>query len=58
MDEELEIVKINRNVTCHTQNCENSEITIPVISLENSIVICGVCSQEITDIEEMGIYNG
>lgn len=36
------------NVTCHTDNCENSGVSIP---FENpaDLVICGPCGVEITD---------
>lgn len=44
----------NYEVTCHTENCENGEITIPVISPDMDFnVVCGVCGQEITDIKKL-----
>ena len=55
-DEEV-FIFVKRDVTCHTENCSNAEIKISVIGIENSMVICGVCSQEINDIIEMGPHN-
>lgn len=38
-------------VICHTENCENAEIPIVIGTDEaDPIVICGVCSVQITDI--------
>jgi hypothetical protein len=38
-------------VTCHTHNCENSEIAISIDAPEtNSIFICGACSKDILDV--------
>ena len=54
---EEEFVFVKRDVTCHTAGCSNGEIIISVIGIENSMVICGVCSQEITDIVELGPNN-
>lgn len=39
-------------VTCHTEECENEALTITVpISWPEYIVVCGACSQQITDIQ-------
>lgn len=35
--------------TCHTTNCGNAEITLEVPDDVDS-VLCGVCSQPITDV--------
>lgn len=38
-------------VICETSKCENEDITINIVSEdENPIVICGPCSQPITNI--------
>ena len=43
------------NVTCHTIDCENRDITICVPAvLELPIVICGACSNKIEDVIEVG----
>lgn len=34
-------------VTCHTEGCDNAEIPIKIMAAEH--VVCGVCSQPITD---------
>lgn len=42
-------------VTCHTEGCENAEIAIPVrLSGPDALVVCGPCSQPITDITGVG----
>jgi hypothetical protein len=39
------------NVTCHTEGCENAEISIEISSYdEQPTVICGPCAQPIIDI--------
>lgn len=39
------------NVICHTENCENAEISIEIMTEDaEPIVICGACAQQITDI--------
>lgn len=41
---------IQMTVTCHTENCHNSEIPIVLdCALPECIVFCGVCQNEITD---------
>lgn len=43
-------------VTCHTEKCDNAEISIVIESEDTEpIVICGVCSQAITDIVPNGV---
>ena len=38
-------------VTCHTEDCDNAEIAIPMaLADENTAVVCGVCGQPITDV--------
>lgn len=56
-NDEEQFIFVKRDVTCHTDGCFNAEIKISVIGVENSVVICGVCAKEITDIIEMGQYN-
>ena len=36
--------------TCHTEGCENCGIPIPIECDPDGLVICGPCSQEITDV--------
>lgn len=39
------------SVICHTENCENAEIPIEIeVEETDPIVICGVCSVQISDI--------
>lgn len=41
------------NVTCHTDGCGNAEISIPLVVADDGnepAVVCGVCSQQISDI--------
>lgn len=39
------------NVTCHTEGCENSEITILITTLkDNPHVTCGPCGVQIQDV--------
>jgi hypothetical protein len=41
----------NYNVKCVTDNCENKNLKIEIFApAENPFIICGGCSQEITDI--------
>lgn len=38
-------------VTCHTKNCENGELAIPIaVPVVNPTVFCGGCGQIISDI--------
>lgn len=39
-------------VTCHTEDCGNTDAAIPVIHEPDNDVVCGVCSQTITDITD------
>jgi hypothetical protein len=49
-----EITFINYVVTCHTQDCGNSEITISIAAPSvDPYFVCGVCSKEITDFKEI-----
>jgi hypothetical protein len=41
---------IEATVTCHTENCENRDIPIPVEMVIGGTVICGPCANEITDV--------
>lgn len=42
---------LERMATCHTEDCGNAEIAIPVRLVdENTTVTCGVCGQPITDV--------
>ena len=42
---------LNFTVTCKTDKCDNGNIAIEIESEdEQPIVVCGVCSQSITDI--------
>jgi hypothetical protein len=39
------------DVTCHTEGCENAELSIEIPSYDQQpTVICGACSQQITDV--------
>ena len=47
--------------TCHTEGCDNAGIALPnvatVVDIDGepypvSVVICGVCGQEITDVAD------
>lgn len=38
---------IPETVTCHTEGCDNAGIPIDILAAEH--VVCGVCSQPITD---------
>lgn len=41
----------NFDVTCHTEGCENENITIEISTPESEpIILCGPCCIEITDI--------
>jgi hypothetical protein len=43
------------NVTCHTEGCENTEITIEVSAVaEAPHVICGPCGIQIEDVVPVG----
>jgi predicted RNA-binding Zn-ribbon protein involved in translation (DUF1610 family) len=37
-------------LTCHTDVCENKDITI-TMETEATTFVCGVCGNEITDVE-------
>lgn len=38
-------------VTCRVESCENGNIAIPIEApAENPFFICGVCTQQITDV--------
>lgn len=42
-------------VTCHTEGCGNGEQAIDVLALgTDPLVICGVCSEPITDVTPSG----
>ena len=43
---------VSASACCHTPNCENAEIVIPVDVPEGASVVCGVCAQPITDVTE------
>lgn len=48
-EEELELIGLS--VVCHTEGCENEDITIEVLAdAQSPVVICGPCGQEITDV--------
>lgn len=53
MTEEPVIVQVT--ATCHTEDCGNAGIAIPVWVVESPDphVICGVCGVEITDLGTM-----
>ena len=41
----------NYNATCRTSKCDNADITILVLAtVENTHVVCGACSVQITDL--------
>jgi hypothetical protein len=41
-------------VTCHTLDCKNAEVKVPMETDSDSIMfICGPCSNLITDIERL-----
>jgi hypothetical protein len=42
-----------KSVTCHTEGCENQDIAIVVPLVDGGNVVCGVCGNEITDIQEV-----
>jgi transcription elongation factor Elf1 len=49
--EDTEIEFIEYQVTCRTEGCENSDITINIQApKENAHIVCGVCGQQITDV--------
>lgn len=41
---------MNYLLTCHTEGCENCDITIELIT-DAEAFMCGACSQMITDIQ-------
>lgn len=44
---------ITRWLTCHSSGCTNSEVPIRMRYPEDvGVLICGVCSQPITDVAE------
>jgi hypothetical protein len=47
---ENELTPINETVICHTENCENCDIAIEIVTYEDCIIVCGPCGQIITDI--------
>ena len=43
------------DVTCHTEECENSEIVIRVSAVANApYVVCGPCGIQIEDVIPVG----
>jgi hypothetical protein len=45
-------VALQFNVACHTEGCENFDIVIEIPSYDEvPTVICGACSQSITDVK-------
>lgn len=45
-------LELKFNVACHTEGCENAEIVIEIPSYDEvPIVICGACSNSITDVK-------
>jgi hypothetical protein len=39
------------NVTCHTEGCQNAEITLLITApTVEPYILCGVCGIEITDV--------
>ena len=43
------------NVACHTNDCENKDITVLVNSVkDNPIIICGPCGIQIEDVIPVG----
>jgi hypothetical protein len=40
----------NYLATCKTAKCENGNIPIEVTTIENGLILCGVCGKKITDI--------
>lgn len=54
MDEIIFSEMSQYDVTCHTDECENSEYTIRLSAAKNNpYVICGACSQIIQDVVEV-----
>ncbi len=45
-----EFTLIQAMVTCHTEECENKDISIEVTKADVGIVQCGVCSIQIEDV--------
>lgn len=44
---------LERVATCHTEDCDNRDIAIPVKLVDESTTVqCGVCGQPIDDVEE------
>ena len=44
------------NVTCHTENCENKDITILLDAVkDNTYVVCGPCGIQIEDVVPVGL---
>lgn len=48
--EHSDLVFVNVTVTCHSENCENKDISIDISIVDGSSVICGPCGVEITDV--------
>jgi hypothetical protein len=49
----LDFEYTTKSVTCHTENCENAEIAIVCPIADGGNVVCGVCGNEITDIQDV-----
>lgn len=48
------LVIVDHDVICHTDNCENLNIIIRIPAVEGSpIVICGACGNNIIDIKKV-----
>lgn len=53
MDEEIEFS--DYVVTCHTDDCINNNLAIPIPAPTiNPFFVCGGCTNQITDIEMVG----
>ena len=49
------LVIVDHDVTCHTDDCENLDIVIRIPAVQGSpIVICGACGNNIEDVIEVG----
>ena len=51
--DENELVFVDRWATCLTADCGNYGASIHVLAPESGAVGCGVCGEEITDIDDI-----
>jgi hypothetical protein len=49
-----EFTLIQAMVTCHTEECDNKDISIEVTKADIGNVICGPCGQQIEDVIPVG----